>query len=106
AAGDVTALAALAPPHEPYWFVSVVPPAAYRLTDPPRFITPLAEGTWPRDAGVDDAPGELAAGIELAPLADIPPPALGEGAVPGPLAENGLGLLGGIVGVTVGRRAA
>ena len=102
----VVALAALAPPHDPYWFVSVVPPAAYFLTGPPRFICPLADGTRPRDAGVDDAPGALAAGIELTPLADIPAPELAAGAADGPLAENGLGFPGGVVGVTVGRLAA
>ena len=101
----LTAFCAFAPPHEPYWFVSVAPPAAYRLTDPPRLIV-LPDGTMLRDVGEADAPGALAAGIELGPLADIPALELAAGADDIPLAENWLGVAGDGVGVTVGRRAA
>ena len=83
-----------------------MPPAANFCTRPPRFIVALAIGTVPSEDGEADAPGALAAGIELTPLADMPPPVLGDGVVPGPLAENGLGFPGGVVGVTVGRLAA
>ena len=83
-----------------------MPPAANFCTRPPRFIVALAIGTVPSEDGEADAPGALAAGIELTPLADIPAPELAAGAGEGPLAENGLGFPGGVVGVTVGRLAA
>jgi hypothetical protein len=58
----------------------------------------LPVGSIPSDVGDAEAPGALAVGIELAPLADMPALALAGGCVLAPLAENWFGLPGACCG--------